>query len=266
MTTWGRGAVVSYSFDPAFTLQQSATLALSKWAAVADIHFTPVSSGGTIHFSYGSEFDTGGYTYLPGPRPLNGDVFINNTYQNGIVLDQTPGRYGWFIMVHETGHALGLEHVNLPVSVSVMTGGILTSQLPSEPLPYDIAKIQALYGANPAWEPPASDTLEFIPIVDMQVYGTSGDDRLVGGPGNDDLSGGFGADWFVFGQGHDEIYGFEASDRIHISGYGQGSFADVMARASYDGTSTTITLDPNNTLTLVGYHPSQLVAGQFLVA
>jgi hypothetical protein len=264
MTTWGKGANVTYSFDPIFTLTASATAALASWAAVADIHFTPVSTGGTIHFSYGTRYDTGGYAFYP----PNGDVFINDQYQGGLALQQFPGSYGWFVMLHETGHALGLEHVDESVNVSIMTAGPIRYPLPSEPLPYDIATIQALYGANPSWLDPNSDTIDIDVdvIVDMQVYGTSGDDRLTGGAGHDDLSGGYGADWFIFGEGRDEIYGLTSEDRIHITGYGKGSFADVMARASYDGTSTTITLDPNNSLTLIGYHPSQLTADQFLVA
>ncbi len=266
MTTWGRGSTVSYSFDPAFTLRASATAALGAWAAVADIHFTPASTGGTIKFSFGTSYDTGGYTYLPGTNgSLAGDVFINPSYVGGLALQTFPGSYGWFTMLHEVGHAIGLEHVDEPASVSIMTGGPITYPLASELLPYDIATVQSLYGANPSWKPPASDTLEFKPVADLQVYGTSGDDRLTGGAGNDDLNGGYGADWFIFGEGHDEIYGFDASDRIHITGYGSGSFADVMARATYDGTSTTITLDPNNSLTLVSLHPSQLIANQFLV-
>jgi serralysin len=267
VTTWGRGATVTFSFDRSFTLQGSATAALGAWAAVADIKFTPVSTGGTIKFSFGTSYDTGGYAYYPGTSSLAGDVFINPAYAGGLALQQFPGSYGWFVMLHETGHALGLEHVDESANVSIMTAGPIKYPLPSEPLPYDIASIQALYGANPAWLDPNSDTIDIDVdvVVDMQVYGTSGDDRLTGGAGDDDLSGGFGADWFIFGQGHDEVYGLDATDRIHITGYGKGSFADVMARASYDGASTTITLDPNNSLTLVSLHPSQLTADQFLV-
>jgi hypothetical protein len=265
VTTWGRGATVTVSFDPTFTLQQSAMAALAAWAAVADVHFAYVPAGGTINFAFGTAYATGGYTYLPGPRALDGDVFINPSYGDGLALQQFPGSYGWFTMLHEAGHALGLVHEPYPDDVSIMSGQPITYPLPSAPLPYDIASIQALYGANPSWHP-ASDTLVFQPVVvDLQVYGTSGDDVLRGGAGNDDLNGGTGADWFVYGAGHDEIYGFEPSDRIHISGYGSGSFADVLARASFNGASTVIALDANNTLTLVGYHPSWLTADQFIV-
>ncbi|MDQ7249752.1 Ig-like domain-containing protein [Dongia sedimenti] len=86
--------------------------------------------------------------------------------------------------------------------------------------------------------------------------GGYGNDVLDGGVGNDLLTGGRGADTFVFAAsfGEDTItdFGDCGADVIAFAGGLFASFADMMAHAAQAGSDVTITLDDDNTLTLIG--------------
>ena len=131
--------------------------ALDCWAAVTPLTFTEVADSGLsvgtpglthgdprfgdIRFCGFASTSTSwlGYTYYPsGFTTRGGDVSLNTTYQFAI------GAYPdlFTIVLHETGHALGLAHVSFqgpimyPYIANVKTGLH----------PDDIAGIQALYG------------------------------------------------------------------------------------------------------------------------
>jgi len=108
----------------------------------------------------------------------------------------------------------------------------------------------------------------------MYDNATGGDDTLISGAGTDHMWGdaqfindvlarptadtgllATGADTFVFapGSGNDDIGDFRQSDhdRIDVRAYGFSSLADMMI--TFDGTSTRIHFDANNSVTLVGF-------------
>ncbi|WP_372618534.1 M10 family metallopeptidase [Falsiroseomonas sp.] len=123
----------------------------------------------------------GGWAAYPeNGNPDAGDVWMSDApfnHQGAIwdVRDAVPGNYGWLVMIHELGHALGLKHGNqdntawngfaaLPAAMdsgefSVMTYRAYVGQdPPSSRAEYwgfqqswmmvDILALQRLYGAN----------------------------------------------------------------------------------------------------------------------
>ena len=87
------------------------------------------------------------------------------------------------------------------------------------------------------------------------LIGGNGDDSLDGGAGDDSLTGGRGPDLFVFhaGFGEDTITDLGNGDRIQFDDELFGSPQDVLdASQPDDDGNTVITLDAENTITLVG--------------
>jgi serralysin len=89
------------------------------------------------------------------------------------------------------------------------------------------------------------------------LKGHGGADTLIGGTGDDGLTGGAGSDTFVFrfGEtGHDTISDFSAGaateDIIEFSSSVFSSLSEVLAAATDDGTSSTITIDANTSIVL----------------
>ena len=87
---------------------------LAAFAEVSGIRFQQVAEGeATIKVgAYRSTTDgAGAYAYLPGSRAAgsdDGDVWLNNTSVSQTALPR--GSYSHFVILHEFGHALGLDH------------------------------------------------------------------------------------------------------------------------------------------------------------
>lgn len=186
--------------------QIAATLnALQCWSDVANIHFTRVGTGTSGAGAYsdnatmllgnyaaGGPANAAAYAYNPATKDAGvgtandyeGDVWINtsyayntsNTYTSGgqTLLGLQLGGYGAQVLLHEIGHALGLEHpgdydaaVGSPTyshdaeyiedtrQYSVMsyfsetnTGADFKGYSGGAPMMDDIAAIQRLYGAD----------------------------------------------------------------------------------------------------------------------
>lgn len=125
-----------------------------------------------------------------------------------------------------------------------------------------LAGADTLYGGN------GNDKLFGGQGID-KLFGDNGGDVLNGGAGDDVLTGGNGVDVFVFdaGFGKDTITDFKSqNDTIQISSSLLGNFAAVLSHASQVGGDVVISVDANNSITLVGMTLDSLVAKDFIFA
>lgn len=81
------------------------TYALAGWDDLIAADFSRVSSGSDIELSY----TTTGISYAHAYFPTTGSVWFNPDYDD--VKNPVVGQYGYATIIHELGHALGLDHM-----------------------------------------------------------------------------------------------------------------------------------------------------------
>lgn len=127
------------------------------------------------------------------------------------------------------------------------------------------AGIDLMTGAN------GNDSLDGGAGKDV-LDGGLGNDTLVGGAGDDLLTGNLGDDRFVFSGafGHDTVVDFGllgfGNDKIQLDHTQFANFSAVMSHAHQDGLNVVITLDADDSITLVATRLSSLSAGDFVFA
>lgn len=161
---WEAGKnVLNTTFDTKFgnAWQGEIARALATWQSVANINIVPASDGrydwnslgqsqgdskfGDIRiggYPFGGNKKTLAQAYFPPPQgaTAGGDVQINTS-----MSFQINGQYDLFsVVLHETGHSLGLNHSENAATVMAATYGGVRSGLTDG----DIAGIQAIYGAR----------------------------------------------------------------------------------------------------------------------
>jgi hypothetical protein len=139
---------------PTGSVEAEISRAFSEWANVVQVTFTP-SDNPTADQTIGILFATGahgdGYPFLGtsvlahtfypfpvNPEPIAGDMHFNDaqTWQIGSGVDL------FSVALHETGHALGLGHSDVPGDVMYPYYRMHTVLMPN-----DIAAVQELYAA-----------------------------------------------------------------------------------------------------------------------
>jgi hypothetical protein len=169
-SNYGYGEAAGFS---PFTAAQkaAAVVALQAWADVANVTFQYVSNPAQAQICFGNTTSGPGHAwgYYPGTTQECGDVWINPTSSSNLQLG--AGDYGLLTLIHEIGHALGLDHPgdyegSVSYSTSALyfqdsrqytvmsyfsaasTGASHGSNYAAGPLLDDIAAAQYLFGAD----------------------------------------------------------------------------------------------------------------------
>ena len=179
----------------------------------------PALADGTAYFD--GPGGTAAHAFFPPPNGVTaaGDLHIDDAEQwsttgsGGVDLES--------IVLHESGHALGLAHASsaqCPLRAGparpIMCGTIVG--VDRTVAPDDIVGIQSLYG------PPAVACAGRAVTVDLNEgqAPTAGNDVILGTPGDDQIAAGRGADTVCGGGGHDVVDGGPGNDRL-IGGPGR---------------------------------------------
>jgi Ca2+-binding RTX toxin-like protein len=167
--SYGSGENIT-GFDVLSPIQQTtARNTLKAFSAIANLTFTEVAETSTRHadLRFGiSDRTESAWAYAPNTAAEGGDVWFNKSA--GYFTSPEKGGYAHMVFLHETGHALGLEHPHesgMPadrdsMEYTVMSyrsyiGASATMGYPNETwgyaqslMMYDIAALQHMYGAN----------------------------------------------------------------------------------------------------------------------
>lgn len=232
------------------TTQQAATRQLMAYLGdVTGIGFVETGDGNAAHLHFAVKTlagDTAGltksnYTYAredDNVVSLDEDayLYLDADSVESSVAKPVAGSLGYHILLHEIGHALGLQHPVDADSLADFPGNsimnyTLLGEIETTFLDYDLAALDFIYGGDGlggvnfgsrsiVWEKTLTGT-----AGNDKLSGSGGADRIGGGAGSDKLTGGGGADLFVF-----DTLVAGSSDRIADFSVSQG---DVLL---FDGT------------------------------
>lgn len=128
---------------------------LEQIEGFTNINFVKTTSSTTqMGFAQASlPSSAGAWAYYPSTSSFGGDVWTNNIYSS--TQNPVEGNYGFYTLMHEIGHALGLQHS----FTAGLTGDEASTRysvmaydwspfFASSYMVYDIAVLQKIYGAN----------------------------------------------------------------------------------------------------------------------
>lgn len=191
----GYGAIIfaaepwNLAYSPITSSDQTYFIeALKQWENVADIQFEVVTESAEnvgdlrVAYTHTNDFFAQAWTYFePYPAAVNGDIWIESESTSAIE-EWEPGTFSFLTIMHEIGHALGLEHPfespEFPVSQDTISKTIMSYSAiagnqdsfftfdPTTVMPLDIAAIQYLYGKNMTYHS-GDDSYHF---DDDQIY------------------------------------------------------------------------------------------------
>lgn len=202
-TLWAIGGWYAFQMSQS-AYQAKVATALAQWSGVANITFQYTSnlSQADIGIYWHSTDGYGGTIGYALQYDADQDGVLEHG-SDGVLIGMDPYDVATFdrAMLHEAGHAIGLDHNTHAYSVMAPYYGDMSPAITS----YDAEVARSIYGSRGT---AGSGT----------ASGTSGADALVGSAAADTIYGGSGSDTIAAGDGADLLYG--NLERDVISGDG----------------------------------------------
>lgn len=255
--------------------------ALSKFEAAAGVRFVEVDDGGMLQFVDATSITSNGNVVSFASVPVTsatqanlGHVVMN---QDHFPLDS--GTAGFRILLHEIGHALGLDHSDqgtntLDTSLEIVANTVMKSIGSGETVTdigaLDKDAVNFLYGNTNAFNFDAltithdaanneiditgtADADKFVaPSFDTNIDAGDGDDIIFGSAANDEINGDAGNDTLIGGSGDDILRGGIGNDTLDGLGFVTGNISTGHTEQLFGGAGDDILIDRFDTTVFAG--------------
>jgi hypothetical protein len=203
--------------------QAAVKAALAYISSLFDITFVQVAAGtGEINYGTNDQGSTSAAYSQYANTNGKANVMISNdvTYGYGEASDYSPGTYAWEVLLHETGHALGLKH---PGNYNAGGGGTGGPYLPTDMddrqysiMSYNNASNTLLSNSNYYINPSTYQLYDFYALQYLYGANMSGTS-----PQNQIFSWGYNANIY------ETLYATGANNEINISNQSRPSFVNL---------------------------------------